>query len=283
MTPLPSLHSWLDHSIDEFEAVVLDIDGVLLNDGRRLPGSQRLFNLLQHRHMPYLLLTNDGNHSVEEKVARLNHAGLPVTSEQIVSCGHAIAPLVQAQGLGNRLFFAMGDIGTPCYAQTAGLVVTRELDELKRCAGIIIGEEHYHWESVINAVVNFLIDHPQAPLVVPNPDEFYPMAELKIQIAAGGVARFMQQVLKAYGQTITPIYLGKPYAPIFRLAQARLAHQTGRTIAPQKILMVGDNLAADICGGLNMGYRTALMLTGVTSPSALAKSDIKPELVFDQL
>lgn len=263
--------------------MLLDIDGVLLNGRRRLPGSRQFLQRLYRCSTPFLLLTNDGNHSTREKAARLRRAGLDISPDQIISCGHAIAPTVQTMGITGALFFVMGDTGVPCYAESAGLKVTRDVNRLPDCSGVIIGEENYDWEPVINAVVNFLIDHPQAPLIVPNPDQFYPGQRLKIHIAAGGVGRFIEQIAGSYGIAITPIYLGKPHQPIFILAREALAKRLNRPIDPQKILMVGDNMAADIVGGIESGYSTALMLTGVTPLSVLDQQEKLPDMVFKAL
>lgn len=284
MTPQKiSLIQWLDRHLGKYEAVLLDIDGVLLNGRKRLKGSKRLLDWFQQHAIPFFLLTNDGNHSTREKADRLNCAGLPIAPDQIVSCGHAIRPLVQTMVLAGKRFFVMGDTGVPCYAQSAGLKVTRDVSQLPKCSGVIIGEEHYDWEPVINAVINYFIDHPRAPLIVPNPDEFYPGPILKIHVAAGGVGRFMQNVLKAYGVEIRPIYLGKPHVPIFELAQHALERKLCHAIESRNIMMVGDNMASDIAGGLAMGYVTALMLTGVTHRSALDHWAIIPDLVFEAL
>jgi ribonucleotide monophosphatase NagD (HAD superfamily) len=59
----------------------------------------------------------------------------------------------------------------------------------------------------------------------------------------------------------------------------------GRSIPAHRIVMVGDNLSADVAGGKTMGYRTALLLTGVTSETALgmAPGDQLPDVVCDGL
>ena len=92
MIPKASLNRWFEAHMADFDAVMLDIDGVLLNNRRRMPGSKRLLNLLVQGARPFILLTNDGNHSTREKADRLIGAGLAVAPEQIVSCGHAIGP-----------------------------------------------------------------------------------------------------------------------------------------------------------------------------------------------
>lgn len=283
MTPEVSLNQWLEAHITEFDAVVLDIDGVLLNSTRRMPGSRALLGLLDRHDMPFVLLTNDGNHSVEEKADRLINAGLTVAPGQIVSCGHAIGPAVKTLNLSGERFFIMGDTGDPCYAETAGLHVTRDIKELQDCSGVIIGEENYDWEPVINAVINFFIHRPGAPLIIPNPDEFYPGPVLKIHVAAGGIGRFIQGVLKAYGTEIHPLYLGKPHAAIFKLAHQTLESATGRQLNPHRILMVGDNMDADIRGAHTMGYATALLLTGVTRYETITRFEYLPDKVFNML
>jgi NagD protein len=277
------LNRWFEARIADFDAVLLDIDGVLLNNKRRMPGSKRLLHLLMQGAKPFVLLTNDGNHSTREKADRLIGAGLAVAPEQIISCGHAIGPAVEARNLTGERFFAMGDTGTPCYARAGGLHITRNIAELHKCKGVIIGEENYDWEPVINAVINYFIDHPNAPLIVPNPDEFYPGPKLKIHVAAGGIGRFIQRVLQAYGMEIDPIYLGKPHADIFRLAQKTLEASSGLVLTPQRILMIGDNMAADICGAHAMGYATSLLLTGVTRWETLPDFNVIPDMVFEAL
>jgi HAD superfamily hydrolase (TIGR01450 family) len=278
-----TFRSWLRQHHLSLDGLILDIDGVLLKGGHCLPGSGELLDMLDDLNLAYILLTNDGNHSPEQKAARLQRAGLMVAPDEIISCGHAIAPLAHEKGLIDQPFFVMGDTGDPCYVAAAGLKPIRELEQLNTCAGVVVGEDRYNWEPVINAVVNFFIDAPRAPFIVPNPDEFYPGRILKIHVAAGGIARFIQNILHAYGLVIDPIYLGKPYSPIFNLAHHHMGLRTGAIIPKDRILMVGDNACADIAGGQNAGFRTALLLTGVTTRSALSVARVRPDLIFESL
>jgi HAD superfamily hydrolase (TIGR01450 family) len=279
----PSLHQWLMVHFDEFDGLIFDIDGVLLKGDRPAPGSRHLLAMLNRRNIPFLLLTNDSNHSVEEKALHLRQAGIPIGSESIVSCAHALVPLADERHLRGLRFFIMGDLGNPCYAQAAGLETTRDLANLPGCKGVIIGENHYDWEPAINAAVNFFIQTPDALLIVPNPDEFYPGLSFEIQLAAGSVGRMIQRALAAYGLGFAPIYLGKPHAPVFDIAHRRMQQTAGRKLAGQRILMTGDNLAADVGGATGFGYRSALVLTGVTDRRMLEYARLKPQLAFERL
>jgi len=89
--------------------------------------------------------------------------------------------------------------------------------------------------------------------------------------------------LEAYGVRIAPVFLGKPYSPIFRHNHTELEKQSGETIERERVLMVGDTLAGDIKGGNDFGYTTALMLTGGTSRENLTGNTTKPDFIFEKL
>ncbi|GAB6145706.1 HAD-IIA family hydrolase [Desulfocicer niacini] len=280
---IPTLKHWLSSHREELDALVFDIDGVLLVKGRAAPGSRELLALLRKEKMPFYLLTNDGDHSTWEKSEILNASGIDVHSEEIVSCADGLVELFRGKKPSLAPFFIMGNLGTPCFAEKAGLSTTRNLDQIDQCQGIIVGEKGYDWEPAINAAVNFFVKKPQAPLIVPNPDEYYPGNAGQLCIGAGGVGRFISHVLESYGIKVAPFYLGKPFAPIFKKTHALLEQRYGRQIVRNRVLMTGDFIKSDVQGALNFGYRSALVLTGVTTAEMVEKSHVRPDLVFQAL
>jgi HAD superfamily hydrolase (TIGR01450 family) len=283
--PLPSFRNWLFAHAAELDALLLDVDGVLMTSGCPLPGSLELVTAVREHHIPFLLLTNDGCNSPGQKLAGLARGGLEFQPSELVSCGHALEECVAEQGWQGETFFVMGELGDPCYAQAAQLRTTRDLSMLDSgtCRGILVGEKDYDWERTITAVFNFLVRHPTAPVVVPNPDVFFPLADGKLHPASGATVGFVGFLCQAYGLRIEPIFLGKPYAPIFRHAQRVVEQRVGHAVLPSRLFMLGDSLTGDIRGGRNYGTRTGLMLTGITSAAMLAASEVQPELVFSSL
>lgn len=275
-----SFREWLDTHWNELDALVLDVDGVLLLTKRATPGSRELLARLRAEKRPFVLLTNDGDHSPQEKARILQASGLDIQAGQIVSCAHGLAAVTRERRLRGERFFVMGDLGNPCYAEAAGLRTTRRPEELPRCRGVIVGESHYDWEPTLNAVVNYFIRQPQALLICPNPDEYYPDGRGGIRLAAGSVSRLIQRALTAYGRPKPPLYLGKPHKPIFQTAHRRLEQIAGCGVAKNRVLMIGDNLDADVAGASAFGYRTAIVLTGITTPEMLADAPLKPDWVW---
>jgi HAD superfamily hydrolase (TIGR01450 family) len=271
---------WLDAHGDDLEALVLDVDGVLLLANQATAGSHELLARLRSEKRPFVLLTNDADHSPQEKAHILRTCGLDIQAEQIVSCGHGLADVTAEYQLREECFFILGDLGNPCYAKAAGLKTTRRPSDLPSCRGVIVGENHYDWEPNLNAVVNYFIRRPKALLISPNPDEYYPDGRGNIRLAAGSVSRLIQRALTIYGRPKAPLYLGKPYEPIFQTAHQRLEKIAGGSLAKNRVLMIGDNLDADIAGASAFGYRTAIVLTGLTTLEMLADAPSKPDWVW---
>jgi HAD superfamily hydrolase (TIGR01450 family) len=274
---------WLDAHPQALDAIVLDIDGVLLLARRATPGSREFLERLRADHLPFLLLTNDGDHSPEEKAAILRDCGLEIQAGEIVSCANGLAQVAEEIGPTEAPFFIMGNLGVPCYAASAGLQTTRDLNLLHDCRGVIVGENNYDWEPTINAVVNFFIQYPAALLVTPNPDEYYPDGRGGVRLAAGSVSRLIQRALITYGCPKAPLYLGKPHAPIFHMAHQRLEQMAGRAVERGRVMLIGDNLDADVAGAAAFGYRTAVVLTGITTEAMLADAPLKPDGVWQGL
>ncbi|HZN32208.1 MAG TPA: HAD hydrolase-like protein, partial [Pirellulaceae bacterium] len=71
--------------------------------------------------------------------------------------------------------------------------------------------------------------------------------------------------------------VGKPSPVMMRAARKELGLATGETI------MIGDTMETDILGGVNLGYRTALVLTGSTRRDDLERYAYRPDLVLNSL
>lgn len=273
---------WLMENQNLYDAILFDVDGTLFAGDHVLPGAVETIDRLRADNFPFRLLTNDGNHSPQEKSAMMRRAGLKILPREIVSCSMALNSFVADNGFANELFFVMGDLGEPCYAENAGLRVTRKLNEIDSCRGVIVGEGIYDWRGNINAVLNSLAAIPNRPLVVPNPDSHWPNGPNgEIGVGAGGKARFIQMILADMGVAIEPIYLGKPHPAIYEYAVRVLRSSFGLDENP-RVLMLGDSLRSDIQGANAAGMSSALILTGITNQKQVddAPPHMKPRLVF---
>ncbi|TFH33860.1 MAG: haloacid dehalogenase, partial [Anaerolineales bacterium] len=104
-----------------------------------------------------------------------------------------------------------------------------------------------------------------------NPDTSFPIE----QGQAPGNGAFVTAIQVT--TKVKPIIIGKPEPLLFKLASERLE------VASDEILAVGDRLETDILGAQRAGMATALLLSGVTSPTDAAASEIKPDWILDDL
>lgn len=280
---------WIEHERHKkYAALIFDIDGTLAAGPKTLPGAAELILWLRKNKFPFQLLTNDGNHSTEEKSASLKKAGLGIEPADIVSCSSVLGSFVRKNNLDGARFFVMGDLGEPCYAITAGLQVERNTKKIYGCDGIIVGEGNYDWQENISAAMNYFCKKPSAYFIVPNPDSYWPNGPHgEIGVGAGGKARFICSILDERGVKIKPSYFGKPYNAVFRraLELLRERYDLKKGVRKEKIIMLGDSLRSDILGANKFGLSSALLLTGITEEKQLKKARglLAPDLVFRSL
>ena len=279
------------HNIDQeyppLKAVLFDVDGTVVSGRDMMPGADKVIEFLRKKNTPFLFLTNDGNHSTSQKARRISRAGVEVQPEEIISCSHALSDFVEQNSLAGSKAFVMGELGSPCYAEAAGVIPCRNLEEIDECSFVIAGESYFDWHDVFHGVMNYFITHRDSKLVVPNPDSYWPNSDTgKMGIGAGAQARFIAGLLAEMKINIELVYLGKPYPAIYFYALKKLQNNFNMPeLKVGEVLMVGDSLTSDIAGAQAINMPCALVMTGITTPELLAKTapEKRPGLIFDSL
>jgi NagD protein len=76
---------------------------------------------------------------------------------------------------------------------------------------------------------------------------------------------------------IKAFVVGKPSPVMMRSARKALGLETAFTT------IIGDTMDTDIRGGVQMGYKTILVLSGVTKKEDLSRFAFKPDIVVDSV
>jgi NagD protein len=110
-----------------------------------------------------------------------------------------------------------------------------------------------------------------AKLIATNPDPSCPV-ENGLRPGCGAMVAMLEMAtgLKSFS-------VGKPNPVMMRQARKELGLTTDQTT------MIGDAMETDILGGVQLGFRTVLVLSGGTSREDLAKFAYQPELVVSSL
>lgn len=249
--------------LDAYEGILLDAYGVLVDGGGALPAAGPLIAELARRDKPFAIVTNDASRSRETYVRRFAGYGIAIAPERFVTSGSLLPAYFRERGLEGARTLVLGTADSFDFVRAGGgapVDVHRgvEIDAVAICddsgTPFLDGIE-----IALSAIIRAIEAGRRPALVVPNPDLVYPKGGGEYGFTAGAMALLVEQALaRRFGHAAPRFdHLGKPEPHLF-LAAAR---QLG--IAPDRLVMIGDQLETDIAGGKAAGLATAL-LAGVS-------------------
>jgi HAD superfamily hydrolase (TIGR01450 family) len=272
--------------LDRYAGILLDVYGVLLDGSGVLPGARELIAELNRRHTPYAIVTNDASRSLTTYVHRFAKFGLDIASERIVTSGSLLPGYFADNQLAGKRVCVLGTDDSVEFVRSGGgdivpLTQGLELDVLAVCddAGF---EFLPGVEWALSAVVRAIDAGRRPTLVLPNPDLVYPKRAGELGITAGAIALLIEAVLARRFPHERFVFdrLGKPEPHLFARASKLLA------IAPDRLVMIGDQLETDIAGARAAGCDAAL-LAGVSrwrdEQSTEAVNALAPTWLLDKL
>lgn len=262
----------MSFDLKKIERLILDMDGVLWRGQTPMPGLDALFDLLDEMGIGYVLATNNATKVATQYVDRLKNYRVEVRPEQILTSSEATAAYLRARCPAGTTTYVVGEEGLRQALHAREFqVLTSEgfIDESVRAEFVVVGFTRYVCYPQLASAAR-LIRHG-ARFVGTNPDVTFP-SEAGPLPGAGALLAFIEA---ATG--VEPLIIGKPNPAIFEEALERL----GGT--PETTAMVGDRLETDIKGAQTAGLHTILLLSGVTGREKATQSDIRPDLIYEDI
>ncbi|MDJ0806947.1 MAG: HAD-IIA family hydrolase [Gammaproteobacteria bacterium] len=244
-----------------FDAILLDMDGVLFHGERPLPRADEFLQKI--RRMPHLFITNNPTLAPDQVVAKFVRIGLPKPEpEQILTSAQATADWLAKQKPGFG-YYAVGAVGLHQALCEVGLEDPLHADF------VVVGEGPGLDFATLTRGINLIVKQG-ARLVATNPDINVDASVEGVHCLVPGGGALVAPFAVASG--VEPVIIGKPNPLMFDMAMRRLGCQ------PEHCLMVGDRPDTDIAGAAALGMRTALVRTGRflpgdTWPEGLVKPD----------
>lgn len=247
----------------EIRAWLTDMDGVLVHEGRALPGAPEFVRALRDAGLPFLVLTNNSIFTPRDLRARLAASGIDVPEEAIFTSALATADFLATQVPGGSAY-AIGEAGLTTALYEAGYTLTESDPDY-----VVLGETRtYSFEAITKAV---RLVQGGARFIATNPDVTGPSAEGDLP-ATGAVAAM---ITAATGRE--PYFVGKPNPMMFRSALNRIDGHSESTA------MVGDRMDTDVVAGMEAGLLTYLVLTGSTRADDIRTYPFRPSHVVDSI
>lgn len=241
--------------IEAYDAVLLDLDGVLYRGDRPIPGAAETVEALRTRGTRIVFVTNNASRTPRQVAEHLASVGIGADPGEIETSALVAAAVLAERGV--RRAFAVGQDGVLDALAEAGVTVVAASEAPE---AVVVGlDRRLTYEKLRDAV---LCVGRGAALVGTNPDTTFP-AEDGLWPGAGSI---LAAIVAATGAV--PEIVGKPAPAIYRAALARC----GGT----RPLVVGDRLDTDVAGAAALGWDSLLVLTGVARSGDAEGSEAPP-------
>lgn len=245
------------------QGILFDMDGVLYNAEHPIPSAAETVAWVQTQGIPYRFVTNTSSRSRQVLVQKLAGFGIAASAGQILTPAVATAAWLRSQPPGAVALF----VRPAARADFNGLRCVPE-DAETGARYVIIGDLGETWDfHTLNRAFRLLHDNPESQLIALGMTRYWQAPEgLSLDVAP-----FVAALEHATGRNA--IVLGKPSAEFFHAAAGQLA------LPPEAVLMIGDDIHADIAGAQAAGLAAALVKTGKFRPADLEGS-VKPDVLL---
>ena len=238
-------------SLRDVRGFVFDLDGCVWQGNTLNPGASETLTALHAGGRGVAFLTNNSRATAATVQERLHALGLTFAR-------HCLTPLeiigsVIRERFGTSRVLVMGAPEMAAMIAAAGHEVI-EMKDYRAASVVAVGNDFdLSYERLAAAARAAAAG---APLVTPNVDPRLPIEDGDFLPGCGAI---VQAVCAAAG--VTPIVIGKPEAPLFRIALDRLG------VSAADSAMVGDSREADIAGARAVGMRTVLYAPAGADPA----------------
>jgi len=257
--------------IEEIRLFAIDLDGVVYRGDRVLPGAPSFVSRIRGMGKPLVFVTNSTLRPKGYYAAKLESMGISVLPQEILTAAHATGRYLKGCFNGaSPTIFLLGERGLE--EELADLKPRYLFSQDEEVAqAVVVGlDREINYEKLCKAVKDVM---EGALFIGVNGDPLWPVEEGFIP----GVGVFLSAIREATG--VEPFIVGKPNTYMLELAIKIYG------CASSQVLMIGDKLDSDVMMGRKVGAKTALVLSGVTSPEELkgAPADMQPHVVAEDL
>ena len=243
---------------------LIDMDGVLVHGRRPIAGAAQFLDRLRAAGSKFLVLTNNSMYTPGDLAHRLRSNGLEAAPEHVFTSAMATAAFLRSQCPSGGAAFVIGESGLTEAMHAAGFVLSDT-----KVQYVVLGETLSYNLDVITRGIQLIADG--AHFIATNPDAAFPR-DAGMTPACGAMAALME---RASG--VPAFFIGKPNPLMMRTALNHLDVHSENTV------MVGDNMATDIIGGVQAGMETILVLSGVTSAASVARYAYQPTHIVESV
>lgn len=248
------------NDLKEKKAYICDMDGVIYHGNKLLNGAVAFVNWLIDNNKKFIFLTNSSERSPQELSEKLRRLGLEVPKENFYTSALATASFLKSQCPGGSAY-VIGEAGLTNALYDAGFSMNDVNPDY-----VVVGESRTYNIEKIEKAVSLVIKG--AKLIGTNPDLTGPTEKGIVPATRALISPIeMATGMQAY-------FIGKPNPLMLRHARKMMDCRSAETV------IIGDRMDTDIVAGIESGFDTVLVLSGVTTEESMATFPYRPTHIF---
>jgi HAD superfamily hydrolase (TIGR01450 family) len=252
---------------DDFDGLLIDLDGVVWIGREPVPGAAEALMALQAAGKEIAFVTNNPGRHPAAYAERLREMGVEVGAERVITAGIVTARLAVAAAANGGSAFVIGAAPLKEMVVAAGAELVE--GEAAREAAVVVVSGHRDFDYAELLTAKRALDGGAA-LVATSHDPTMPMPGGEWP----GTGAVLAAVETASGRSAE--IGGKPERHLFEMALEAIS-------SPPRTAMVGDRISSDVEGGRAAGLATVLVLSGTTARAEAETAQPPPDHVIESL
>lgn len=236
------------------------MDGVIYSGEMLIEGADRFIKKLLDNKIPFTFMTNNSQRTRLGAVRKLKALGIEVTEDHIYTSAMATGKFLGDQSPKGTTAYVLGEGGLLTSLHENGVTLVNTDPEF-----VVLGEGRNFTLEMVQRAVDMILSG--AKFITTNRDP----SPKKPGWNNLGIAATTAMIEEATGRKA--FVTGKPSPVMMRSARKYLGLETAETT------VVGDTMETDIQGGVQMGYKTILVLSGIAKKEELGNYAFKPDMI----
>ena len=245
------------------QGLLIDMDGVVYGGDIMITGADKFIANLLKQKIPFMFMTNNSQRTRLEAVRKLSKLGIEVTEEHIYTSAMATGKFLSNQ-TSRSTAYVLGEGGLLTSLHENGITLVDNDPDF-----VVLGEGRNFTLEMVQRAVDMIL--AGAKFITTNRDP----SPKKKGWNNLGIAATTAMIEEASG--VKAFVVGKPGPVMMRSARKALGLETAETT------VIGDTMDTDIQGGVQMGYKTILVLSGITKQEELKRYAFKPDLIVNSV
>src|SRR5258708_13608817 len=239
--------------------LLIDMDGVIYAGDELIRGAGEFIARLMKDNIPFMVMTNDRQGKALEVVRKLKRLGIEVTESHVYTSAMATGKFLTTHAPKGTVY-VLGEGGLLTSLHESGLTMVDSEPDF-----VVLGEGRNFTLEMVHRAVNMILGG--AKFITTNRDP----SPRKPGWNNLGITAVTAMIEEATGRKAFSI--GKPSPVMFRSARKALDLETEGTT------VIGDTMDTEIQGGIQLRYRTILVLSGISKKEQLDRYAFRPDQV----